>query len=37
MDLATQFQTLSAASIAAFRLGAAAGLLMGVAPSSLTR
>jgi cytochrome c-type biogenesis protein len=35
MDLATQFQTLSAASIAAFLLVAAAGLLMGVAPSSL--
>jgi cytochrome c-type biogenesis protein len=36
IDLAAQFQTLSAASIAAFLLVAAAGLLMGVAPSSLT-
>jgi len=35
MDLATQFQTLSADSVAAFLLAAAAGLVMGVAPSSL--
>ncbi len=35
MNLATQFQNLSAASTAAFLLVAAAGLVMGVAPSSL--
>ena len=35
MDLATQLQTLSAASLAAFLLVGAAGLVMGVAPSSL--
>jgi len=35
IDLAAQFQTLSAASVAAFLLVVAAGLAMGVAPSSL--
>lgn len=35
IDLATQFQTLSAASVAAVFLVVAAGLLMGVAPGSL--
>lgn len=35
MDFVTQLQNLSAASVAAFLLVAAAGLVMGVAPSSL--
>ena len=34
-DLATQFQTPSVASVAAVLLVVAAGLVMGVAPSSL--
>jgi cytochrome c-type biogenesis protein len=35
MDLATQLQTVSAASLTAFFLAAVAGLVMGIAPSSL--